>query len=162
MSINAISSISLYEYYYSINKDEKKKTSPLEREMREYGLTPTDNERLNIAMLEKAKDIQREIDNQSSNTISFSDRPWADVMYQLNLSFNEDPKEDITDIKEELQKLLIGIEDEELNKEITDLEKYVEELYVSFSATYSTSIDTTSTINMQLNNLAMLNRSSLL
>ena len=59
MSINAIGSVSLYEYYYKINKEEQeKKESPLEREMREYGLTPTDNEALNIALLRRAQQLK--------------------------------------------------------------------------------------------------------
>ena len=67
MSINAIGSVSLYEYYYKINKDEqKKKESPLAREMREYGLTPTDNEALNVALLRRAQQLkaQEEIQNK--------------------------------------------------------------------------------------------------
>jgi len=42
MAINAISGLSLYEYYYSINnkKGSKKDESPLALEMKKYGLTP--------------------------------------------------------------------------------------------------------------------------
>ena len=58
MSINAISSVSLYEYYYQINKDkQEKKESPLADEMRKYGLVPTDNETLNVQLLQSAKNL---------------------------------------------------------------------------------------------------------
>ena len=162
MSINAISSVSLYEYYYQINKDEqKKKESPLVEEMRRYGLVPTDNEQLNIQLLKNAKET-KEAQN-APKEIPYSDRPWADLMYQLDIQFNPDPKDDIEDIKEELAKLTLGMDDEELNKEIADLESYVERLYLNFQQNYSSSIlRGASSINAQLNNLAMINQVNLL
>ena len=100
MSINAITSVSLYEYYYNINnKDEqKKKTSPLADEMEKYGLIPTDSEALNIAMLNNAKRLEKQNTTTSDEQIPNSQRPWADLMYQLGISFNDDPKDDIEDI----------------------------------------------------------------
>lgn len=164
MSINAIGSVSLYEYYYQINNDEKKKkNSPLEKEMREYGLAPTDNEALNISMLKQAKMIElSKQKEETQETISYSDRPWADLMYQLNISFNEDPQDDIQDIKDELALLMRGVEDEELAKEINDLEGYVERLYLNFQSNNSGGIDRMNIINTQLNNLAMVNQIGLL
>lgn len=161
MSINAISSVSLYEYYYKINKDDQeKKKSPLEKEMREYGLTPTDNEMINIQLLQKAKSL----DNleQDKKEVSYSDRPWADLMYQLNITFNEDPKDDIEDIKDELALLIQGMNDDELNKEISDLEDYVERLYINFQQNQSSSFSNAISVDMQLNNLAMINQVNLL
>ena len=138
MSINAISSVSLYEYYYKINKDDQeKKKSPLEREMREYGLTPTDNEIINIQLLQKAKSLDGK--EQEKKEVSYSDRPWADLMYQLNITFNEDPKDDIEDIKDELALLVRDMNDDELNKEIRDLEDYVDRLYINFQQNQSSS-----------------------
>lgn len=160
MSINAISSVSLYEYYYTINKnEEKKKESPLADEMRKYGLTPTDNEALNAAMLQRAKQTSEESSNEKQE-IPYSQRPWADLMYQLGLEFNPDPKDDIDDIKDELSKLTQGINDDELNKEVKDLEKYVENLYLNFENNYSTTFDASSTLSAQLNNLSMLNQAN--
>ena len=162
MSINAISSVSLYEYYYKINKDEQeKKESPLVDEMRKYGLTPTDNETINVALLRKAKE-NKEKENQTSQDIPNSQRPWADLMYQLNIDFNPDPKDDIDDIKQELKTLMQGMNDEELSKEITDLENYVENLYINFQTNYSSSFNPGSTLSAQMNNLSMLNRANLL
>lgn len=162
MSINAISSVSLYEYYYKINKDEQeKKESPLAKEMREYGLTPTDNEDLNIALLRRAQQLKA-AQGEESKEIPYSERPWADIMYQLNIQFNPDPKDDIQDIKDELALLMKGVEDEELNKEITDLESYVENLYISFQQNYSSKFDNSAMLSAQLNNLSMLNQVNLL
>ena len=161
MSINAISSVSLYEYYYQINKDEKnKKESPLVEEMRRYGLVPTDNEQLNIQLLKNAKDAQKA--QNAPKEIPYSDRPWADLMYQLDIQFNPDPKDDIQDIKEELAKLTLGMDDEELSKEVNDLRKYVENLYLNFQTNNAGDIKNSTTINAQLNNLAMINQASLL
>ena len=161
MSINAISSVSLYEYYYQINKDEqKKKESPLVEEMRRYGLVPTDNEQLNIQLLKNAKEAK-----EAQNTpkeIPYSDRPWADLMYQLDIQFNPDPKDDIEDIKEELAKLTLGMDDEELSKEVSDLRSYVENLYLNFQSNNVGFARNTTTLNAQLNNLAMVNQASLL
>ena len=138
MSINAITSVSLWEYYYKINReDEKKQTSPLIEEMQKYGLKPTDSDELNIAMLNRAKYLQQNA-NESSKEIPNYQRPWADLMYQLNLTFNEDAKDDIQDIKDELAKLLYGVSDNELEEEIKDLVGYVEDLYISFEKNYST------------------------
>ncbi len=162
MSINAIGSVSLYEYYYQINNNSRsKKTSDIEKQMREYGLTPTDDEELNIALLKKAQSEEEAQNTQEE--IPYSDRPWADLMYQLNLSFNPDPKDDIEDIKEELQKLTLGMNDEELEKEMTDLEDYVEELYVDFEKNNSSGyINPYSTLDTQLTNLSIINQANLL
>jgi len=160
MSINAISSVSLYEYYYSINKN-KKKTSPLEAEMRKYGLVPTSSETINISMLMEARRLEQKKDI-GTNEKSQSDRPWADLMYQLNISFNENPADDIEAIKEELAKLISGVSDEELEEEIADLEDYVENLYIDFQQNNLGGIDTSSTLNVQLSNLSILNRANFL
>ncbi len=161
MSINAINSVSLYEYYYTINnkEEEKKKSSPLESEMRKYGLTPTDNETLNIALLNQAKRLERS-NEQEQKEASPSDRPWADLMYQLNISFNEDPAQDIQDIKDEVAKLVRGFDDEELQKEVLDLEDYAEQLYISYQQNSSGSINTSDLLGSQLSNLSMLNRAN--
>ena len=162
MSINAIGSLSLYEYYYQINKDEeKKKESPLADEMRKYGLKPTDNESLNIALLNRARQAEQK-EEQEASPASYADRPWADIMYQLNIQFNEDPKDDIKDIKDELQKLTFGMDDEELNKELKDLEDYVEKLYINYQSNNAGGLDFTNTLTSQLNNLSMINQISLL
>lgn len=161
MSINAISSVSLYEYYYKINKDDQEnKKSPLEKEMREYGLTPTDNEIINIQLLQKAKSLDGK--EQEKKEVSYSDRPWADLMYQLNITFNEDPKDDIEDIKDELALLVRDMNDDELNKEIRDLEDYVDRLYINFQQNQSSSFSKAISVDMQLNNLAMMNQAYLL
>lgn len=161
MSINAINGISLYEYYYTINRDtKKKKSSPIADEMKEYGLNPTDNEQLNIAMLENAKRLKSKENDEQKET-SPTDRPWADLMYQLNLSFNADPKDDIQDIKDELSKLTKGVSDEELDSEIKDLKDYVEKLYLSFENNNSRTVDLSNTLTNQLNNISMLNQVNL-
>lgn len=161
MTIDAINSVSLYEYYYTIN-DNKKKTSPLAQEMKKYGLVPTDNETINIAMLKKAKEAEAaKNESNASKETSYSDRPWADIMYQLNIDFNDDPSDDIVDIKEKLNFLLRGIEDEELEEEINDLKNYVERLYLDYdriSSGYNGSIALTS----QLNNLSIINKATML
>lgn len=157
MSINAINSVSLYEYYYSINKKENKKESPLVQEMRQYGLTPTDSEQLNIAMLKRAKDMQNQ-QNIEKEQIPNSQRPWADLMYQLNIPFNEEPKDDIQDIKDELAKLLKGVDDEDLLAEIKDLEKNVEDMYIRFQKNFESTFS--GAIGSQLHNLSMINQAN--
>ena len=160
MSINAIGSVSLYEYYYSIHRKEEKKESPLADEMRKYGLNPTDNENINIAMLKRAKDLEKQ-QNIQEQEIPNSDRPWADLMYQLNIPFNEDPKDDIEEIKKELAELVHGMDDEELEKEVRDLESHVENLYLGFQNRNAGGIDNSMSISIQLNNLSMLNQVNL-
>ena len=161
MSVNAITSLSLYEYYYRINTDKKeKKESPIARELREYGIEPTDNEQINVAMLKKAKEVEENQGKDSTSDIPNSDRPWADLMYQLNLPFNDDPQDDIQDIKDELQQLIRGMNDEELEREIEDLQSYVEDLYVSFTKNYAQGVDLSGALSSQLNNLSLLNRAN--
>ena len=161
MSINAINSVSLYEYYYTINRKEEKKESPLADEMRKYGLTPTDNEALNVSLLKKAKE-QEEAKNSEEKSSSYSDRPWADIMYQLDISFNKDPKDDIQDIKDEIRELTYGLKDEELTKDLEDLESYVENLYINYQSNNSGGFDYSNTLTSQLNNLSRINQASLL
>ena len=163
MSINAISSLSIYEYYYQINrKEDDKKESPLADELKKYGLTPTDNEVMNAALLRQAKALEESRQEAgTSQNIPNSDRPWADIMYQLNIPFNDDPKDDIEDIKRELAYLTNGMDDEELSKEITDLESYIEDLYIDFKNNYSTTFNTSTTLYSQLSNMALLNRATI-
>lgn len=162
MSINAINSVSLYEYYYTINDNKKRKSSPLEKEMKKYGLVPTDNEQVNIAMLQKAREKEKaKNEKETKSEASHSERPWADIMYQLNISFNDDPADDIVDIKEKLDFLLKGIEDEELEQEINDLENYVEKLYLDFDR-ISLKTYNKATLTTELNNLSTINRATLL
>lgn len=162
MSVNAINSVSLYEYYYTINQNnKKKKSSPIAKEMGEYGLVPTDDEELNIAMLEKAKNT-----NNSQNPEEeppYTDRPWADLMYQLGLSFNPNPKDDIDDIKDELTKLLTkGVSDDELNSEVKDLQNYVENLYLNFVQNSQSAPGISITLADQLNTMSMMNQVNLM
>ena len=161
MSINAISGLSIYEYYYRINREDDKKESPLADEMKEYGLTPTDNEVVNAALLRQAKALEEsKQDSGTSSDIPNSERPWADIMYQLNIPFNDDPQDDIIDIKRELNYLTNGMDDEELSKEITDLESYVENLYIDFQNNYSTTFNTSTALYSQLSNMALMNRAT--
>ena len=163
MSINAINSVSLYEYYYTINQEnKKKKSSPIAKEMKEYGLRPTDDEELNIAMLQRAKQSKAQGAPKEEPEVNPNDRPWADLMYQLGLSFNPDPKDDIEDIKNELTKLTIGVSDDELDSEVKDLENYVETMYLKFADNNSGSIQNSTLLSNQLNNLSMLNQANLM
>lgn len=158
MSINAINGISLYEYYYTINReDKKKKSSPIADEMKKYGLTPTDNETLNISMLTAAKRAQSNKEDES-RTEDYSNRPWADLMYQLNISFNPDPKQDIEDIKEEVAKLASGFDDDELRQDVLDLEDYAQSLYLSYQQNNLSRMNGYETLSSQLNNISMLNK----
>ena len=114
-------------------------------------------------MLQKAKNAEKNQNSSgTSSEILKSDRPWADLMYQLNLEFNDDPYDDIQDIKAELSSLVAGLNDDELEKEVSDLRNYVENLYVDFQQNYSGSIDTSSLLTNQLNNLSLLNRANFL
>ncbi len=156
MSINAINSVSMYEYYYSIEKnDKKKKSSAIDKQMKELNLTPTDNEALNISLIKKAKINQKAEETKEEDKTK---RPWKDLMYQLNLDFNDNPIDDIKDIKKELKELIIGIEDEELNKEVSDLENYVENLYLSYSKNSLNSLNNLGSFTIELNNLALINK----
>ena len=64
--------------------------------------------------------------------------------------------------RDELAKLMKGMDDEELSKEIRDLESYVENLYISFQQNYSKGFNGDLSISAQLNNLSMLNQVNLL
>ena len=160
MSINAISSVSLYEYYYTINsKDKNKKTSEIAEEMKKYGLTPTDNEQRNIELLEKAKKAKEdEKTDDKEKDIPYSKRPWADLMYQLGISFNSDPKDDIKDIKNKLSELVFGMTDTELINEVKDLQYYVERVYKNFMNGSLGSIRSANVIAGELNNLSVQNQ----
>ncbi len=154
MSISPISSLSIYEYYYSLNR---KKSSPINKELEKYGIKPSDNEALNISMLERAKAQERANQAADKEDSSPSERPWADLMNQLNIPFNENPSDDIQDIKIELNKLLNGVSDEELEEEVSDLVKYVESLFIDYESLNIKSIDTSESLTTQLNTIAAYN-----
>ena len=80
-------------------------------------------------------------------------------MYQLNIPFNEDPKDDIQDIKDELAMLMRGVDDEELLAEVYDLEKNVESMYIRFKKNYQNA-DFTTILGSQLHNLSMINQAN--
>ena len=163
MSVNAIAGVSLYEYFYTINRqdDEKKKKSPLADEMRKYGLKVTGDETLNAKMLQEAKRLEAQ-QNQKETELPKSQRPWADIMYQLNIPFNDNPKDDIDDIKKELSELVKGLDDDELNQEVKDLENEADRLYLEFLRTSQGEIDKTSVLESQMKNLQMLNMANML
>ena len=146
--------MSVYELYW--NPITKKK-SPLADEMEKYGLKATDNEALNAQMLKNARAMNKE-DNSQNQEVSYSSRPWADLIYQLDLTFHTDPKDDIDEINDKLDELLSGInDDEELTNEIEDLRSYVSQLYVDYQSISSSSIDTSQSLTTQLNNIAVMN-----
>lgn len=162
MSINAIGGISLYEYYYQINKPkEEKKKSPLADEMAKYGLTPTKDESLNAILLNQAKRLSEKQSKEEENPESYSERPWADLMYQLNLEFNPNPDDDIDEIKEKLDELLMEADDEELNREINDLKSYVESLFIGYSQNHLSTDFNYDPLGSQLTGMSMINRINL-
>lgn len=117
MSISAINGISLYEYYYKINNRNKKKEN--------LAVEDEPQQNPNIVKEDENK-------NPQSTDIPPTARPWADIMYQLNISFNEDPKDDIKAIKRKLASLTAGLADKELDSEVKDLENHIDKLYVEF------------------------------
>lgn len=143
MSINSINSVSLYQYYYTINKKQKSKLTG-------------EKDPVEIEMISVSKD------KKETKETSYQDRPWADLMYQLNISFNPDPKDDIADIKNALAHLIQGIDDEELTQEVEGLVDYVENLYLNYQKNSLGSIDMSATLGAQLNNLSILNQANLL
>lgn len=141
MSINAIGSVSLYEYYYTINK--KEDTSKTD--------SVVDNKEAKKAQEQK----ETEDTKDNTQTISPNDRPWADLIYQLGLSFNDDPKQDIVDIKTELNNLVLGLDDKELQSEVQDLISYVDKMYHNFSSNFTGNPDSLST---QLSMMSLINQ----
>lgn len=141
MSINAIGSVSLYEYYYTINK--KEDTSKAE--------SATDKE----AETKKVQEDKAQEPKGETQTISPQNRPWADLIYQLGLSFNDSPKQDITDIKTELNNLILGLDDKELQAEVEDLTNYVDKLYHNFESNFSNNSDS---LSVQLSMMSLINQ----
>ena len=95
----------MYEYYFSINNDTKVKK---------------EEEKNNDKAPQKPQDIPP------------SERPWADLMYQLGLTFSKDAKDDITRIQVALKELEKEINDDEASKEIDEIIKSVDNLYTQF------------------------------
>ncbi len=164
MSINAIPSVSLYEYYYQINNNkQKEEESQTVKELKKMGITPTDNEQVNVAMLKKAKKAEEE---QESNNVTkettYKDRPWADIMNQLGLSFNTDPKDDVQSIKSALSNLVSGIDDKELLADVKDLDDYVKSMYITY---YNNDFDASkisNSLSMELEGISAINKARVL
>lgn len=155
MFIGAIKSLSIYEYYYSLNS----RAVSLEREEKEKKITPSSSKTEKTANSDEARSTNN-ASASSEKTENYQNRPWADIMYQLNISFNKDPKDDITSIKNKLMELYKGIDDEELKNELEDLKHSVESSYSSY--VNSQSVDGNAMISNHLNNMSIINKSSLL
>lgn len=156
MSINAISSVSIYEYYYRIN-DEKPKESKTAKELKKLGIEPSDSETKNAAMLKEAQETQQEAKNAVKET-SYNNRPWADIMDQLGLPFNKNPKDDIVSIKSALNKLVKDIDDEELLSDIKDLDDYVKSLYMTYYNNDYDSNKVSSSLSKELEGISAINK----
>lgn len=159
MSINAISSVSLYEYYYQINNTkQKEEESQTAKELKKLGITPSDNEKVNIALLEKAKQAQEEESNNVIKEATYKDRPWADIMNQLGLSFNNDPKDDIQNIKSALSDLVRGIDDEQLLADVKDLDDYVKSMYITYYNNDFDASKVSNSLSMELEGISAINK----
>ena len=140
MSISAINSVSLYEFYYQINRPSRKETDKVSED-------------------ETNKNKGKEnTDAESYKEIPKSERPWADIMRQLNLSFNADPKDDIVAIERELVSLLTGINDKELENEINELISETKTMYSEFNLIQTGQINK---LSNELENLSTLNKANL-
>lgn len=157
MSINAISSVSIYEYYYRINDDKPKEESKTAKELKKLGIKPSDNEAKNAAMLKEVQETQQEAKNAVKET-SYNNRPWADIMDQLGLSFNKDPKDDIKNIKSALDNLVKDIDDEELLADIKDLDDYVKTMYITYYNNDYDSNKVSSSLSKELEGISAINK----
>ena len=77
------------------------------------------------------------------------------------MKFNDDPKDDITAIKDELDELIKGVSDKELEEEISDLKNYVEKLYTEFIQIQQSPLQTKNLQN-ELDTLSAINRIALM
>lgn len=141
MSINAISSVSLYEFYYRINRPSRKDVSSVSED------ETTKKE------VEEEKEEEKD-----SREIPADERPWADIMHQLNLAFHANPKDDIVAIEHELVMLSSGIQDEELKNEIDELISETKTMYSEFDLLQTGQINK---LDNELKNLSTLNKVNL-
>ena len=156
MSINSITSVSLYEYYYQINHKEKKDTKSA-RELKKLESVQSDNDTKKTA---EAKDTQKpnKEDIPQKQELSFNERPWADIMQQLGIGFNNDPKDDIREIKSALDKLTQGIDDDELLADIKDLDDYIKSMYITYYKDGFDSKKVSSSLSKELDGISAINK----
>ena len=149
MSINAISSVSLYEYYYKINKYEG---TP--KELKNKDIKPINDE----AESAKSKNVQKTSEENKEVSEQKENRPWADIMEQLGLSFNRDPKDDIIAIKYALDKLVKDIDDTELLADIKDLDDYIKSMYIAYHNNDYDSSKVSFSLSRELEGISAINK----
>ncbi len=149
MSINAISSVSLYEYYYKINKSEETPKEPKNTDIKPIGDEAENTVNKNAQIEPEDK---KEVSGQEQN------RPWADIMDQLGLSFNIDPKDDVKAIKSALNNLTKDIDDAELLADIKDLDDYVKTMYITYYNNDYDSSKVSSSLSKELESISAINK----
>ena len=149
MSINAISSVSLYEYYYKINKSEETPKEPKNTDIKPIGDEAENTVNKNAQIEPEDK---KEVSGQEQN------RPWADIMDQLGLSFKIDPKDDVKAIKSALNNLTKDIDDAELLADIKDLDDYVKTMYITYYNNDYDSSKVSSSLSKELESISAINK----
>lgn len=149
MSINAISSVSLYEYYYKINKSEETQKEPKNTDIKPIGDEAENTVNKNAQIEPEDK---KEVSGQEQS------RPWADIMDQLGLSFNIDPKDDVKAIKSALNNLTKDIDDAELLADIKDLDDYVKTMYITYYNNDYDSSKVSSSLSQELESISAINK----
>ncbi|HIQ88585.1 TPA: hypothetical protein IAA68_02010 [Candidatus Galligastranaerophilus faecipullorum] len=165
MAISPISSISSFAYIYNISSedDKQKQQEELNILLRQYDLIPTDDyekdvERLRAAMIQEQIERAQEQQEQMNETEGFEERPWYEIMWELGLHQNDSVQEDYDDIMDELDKRIMGAQNEEEFTKYDDMRIRAQEYFNEYAQGTSMSFDNSLSSSMAgLSALAVMN-----
>ena len=131
--------------------------------LRQYDLIPTDDyekdvERLRAAMIQEQIERAQEQQEQMNETEGFEERPWYEIMWELGLHQNDSVQEDYDDIMDELDKRIMGAQNEEEFTKYDDMRIRAQEYFNEYAQGTSMSFDNSLSSSMAgLSALAVMN-----
>lgn len=149
MSVYPVQGINIFNYGASYYYGSDGETAAFKATLKQYGIEPSGNKEYDTKLLQIAMAAQNQDETETSSTQNKADRPWAELMWQLGLTLNDDPQQDYDDLIYEIDQRISATDDEQARGDLEDLKDYVDELfYQSPSVTSSPIQDAFAGMNM--------------
>jgi len=156
MSVYPIQGINYFNYSVAAYYGSDSQNAAFKNLLQQYGIEASGNKEYDTKLLQIAMALEtQEAEEEAATTESRADRPWADLMWQLGLTLNEDPNQDYDDIIAELDRRISSVTSDEERAELEELKAYADELFTQSVSVTSNAI---SDMFVGANMLAAMNR----